>query len=179
MILPALSLRQPWAWLVVHGGKDIENRVWTTKLRGAFLIHASKGMTPSEWLAAKQFARGAGFSGELPRGDAQLQRGGIIGAARIKHVYAPGRPLSPWHMADQYGFALANVTPLPFRAYSGRQRWFNVELTDAETDALVAAGLLIERTRLRMQSLEVEYEGSAEGAKQLMGAVGKLLGGGS
>ena len=23
----ALSVRQPWAWAIIHGGKDIENRV--------------------------------------------------------------------------------------------------------------------------------------------------------
>lgn len=142
MILPALSLRQPWAWLVVHGGKDVENRVWTTKLRGAFLIHASQGMTDQEWLDAETFAHGAGFKGLIPRTRERLQRGGIVGAARIKHVYSPGEPVAPWHMRDQYGFALADVTPLPFRAYSGRQRWFNVELTAAEEAALLAAGLV-------------------------------------
>jgi hypothetical protein len=149
VILPALSLRQPWAWLVVHGGKTVENRVWTTKHRGAFLIHASKGMTPDEWIAAEAFARGAGFSGIIPRSasgaaESSLPRGGIVGAARIKHVYSPGKPLAgePWLMADHYGFALADITPLPFRAYSGRQRWFNVELTAAEEAALLAAGLV-------------------------------------
>src|SRR2546421_11293269 len=38
--LPALSLRQPWAWLVVNGYKDIENRSWRTNHRGPLLIHA-------------------------------------------------------------------------------------------------------------------------------------------
>ncbi len=145
MILPALSLRQPWAWLVVHGGKDIENRVWTTKHRGAFLIHASKGMTDAEWRDAEQFAReAAGSSVILPRTSEQLQRGGIVGAARIKHVYSPGPPLAgaPWLMAGHYGFALADITPLPFRPYAGRQRWFNVELTPSEEAALLAAGLV-------------------------------------
>ncbi len=30
----ALSLKQPWAWLVVKGYKDIENRSWSTNHRG-------------------------------------------------------------------------------------------------------------------------------------------------
>jgi ASCH domain-containing protein len=40
--LPALSLRQPWAWLVVNGYKDIENRSWRTNHHGPLVIHASK-----------------------------------------------------------------------------------------------------------------------------------------
>lgn len=24
----ALSIRQPWAWLIINAGKDIENRDW-------------------------------------------------------------------------------------------------------------------------------------------------------
>jgi len=43
-ILPALSIWQPWAWLIANGYKDIENRTWWTKFRGPFLIHASKRM---------------------------------------------------------------------------------------------------------------------------------------
>lgn len=38
----ALSLKQPWAELVVSGKKIIEIRKWNTKFRGEFLIHASR-----------------------------------------------------------------------------------------------------------------------------------------
>jgi ASCH domain len=40
-----LSLRQPWAWLVVNGYKDIENRSWRTNHRGPLVIHASSTTT--------------------------------------------------------------------------------------------------------------------------------------
>ena len=43
--MKALSIRQPWAHLILHGGKDIENRDWRTSVRGRVLVHASKGMT--------------------------------------------------------------------------------------------------------------------------------------
>ena len=46
--MKALSIRQPWAWLIVHGRKDIENRSWRTKFRGRFLVHAAQGMTRRE-----------------------------------------------------------------------------------------------------------------------------------
>src|SRR2546427_482948 len=38
----ALSIRQPWAALVVLGLKTIEIRRWTTPLRGPIYIHAVK-----------------------------------------------------------------------------------------------------------------------------------------
>ncbi|MFI7644097.1 ASCH domain-containing protein [Nonomuraea sp. NPDC049400] len=38
--MKALSVRQPWAWAITHGQKDIENRTWTTGYRGPLAIHA-------------------------------------------------------------------------------------------------------------------------------------------
>ena len=38
----ALSVRQPWAWTLLFGGKDVENRTWSTRCRGRIWIHASK-----------------------------------------------------------------------------------------------------------------------------------------
>ncbi|MEI6058190.1 MAG: ASCH domain-containing protein [archaeon] len=40
--MKALSLKQPWAELVMQGKKKIEIRKWNTRFRGDFLIHASK-----------------------------------------------------------------------------------------------------------------------------------------
>ena len=36
-----LSIRQPWAALIVHGFKETENRTWSTSYRGPVLIHAA------------------------------------------------------------------------------------------------------------------------------------------
>ncbi|MCC7374294.1 MAG: hypothetical protein IT581_06545 [Verrucomicrobiales bacterium] len=44
----AISVRQPSAWMIIHAGKDIENRTWRTKFRGRVLVHAAKGMTDDE-----------------------------------------------------------------------------------------------------------------------------------
>jgi hypothetical protein len=35
-----LSVRQPWASLIVNGFKDVENRTWPTRYRGRILVHA-------------------------------------------------------------------------------------------------------------------------------------------
>ncbi|MFB4265356.1 ASCH domain-containing protein [Nonomuraea sp. GTA35] len=38
--MKTLSVRQPWAWAIAHGGKTIENRTWSTGYRGPLMIHA-------------------------------------------------------------------------------------------------------------------------------------------
>lgn len=39
--MKAITIKQPWASLIVHGIKDIENRNWRTNFRGRVLIHSS------------------------------------------------------------------------------------------------------------------------------------------
>jgi hypothetical protein len=142
--LPCLSLRQPWAWLVLHGGKNIENRKWNTRHRGTFLIHAAKGMTIDEWHDAFHFAEQAlppdrWAALDMP---CQPERGGIVGAARLVRVHEPGASGSAWQMAGQFGFELESITPLPFRAYRGALGFFRVQVTTDEARVLREAGLL-------------------------------------
>ena len=39
--MKAISIKQPWASLIAHGIKNIENRTWKTHFRGKIYIHAS------------------------------------------------------------------------------------------------------------------------------------------
>ncbi len=39
--MKTLSVKNPYAYLIVYGIKDIENRSWQTKYRGKLYIHAS------------------------------------------------------------------------------------------------------------------------------------------
>jgi hypothetical protein len=39
--MKALTIKQPWASLIAHGIKDIENRTWKTNFRGRIFIHTS------------------------------------------------------------------------------------------------------------------------------------------
>lgn len=41
MQLTCISIRQPWAWLIMAGHKTCENRSWDTRYRGTLAIHAS------------------------------------------------------------------------------------------------------------------------------------------
>ncbi len=45
-VVKALTLRQPWAWAAIYGGKDVENRRWRTRHRGPLLIHAGMDADP-------------------------------------------------------------------------------------------------------------------------------------
>ena len=45
--MKTLSIKQPWAELILQGKKKIELRKWNTKFRGEFLIHTSKKLDES------------------------------------------------------------------------------------------------------------------------------------
>lgn len=118
----ALSIRQPWALLILKAGKDIENRCWPTKVRGRILIHAAKGCTRYELEDALDFAEeacGTRYSVDLKT----IERGGIIGSVEI--VDCVSKSDSPWFMGD-YGFVLRNPQPLPFVPLKGQLGFFDV-----------------------------------------------------
>ncbi|PKO49043.1 MAG: hypothetical protein CVU31_02680 [Betaproteobacteria bacterium HGW-Betaproteobacteria-4] len=120
----ALSIRQPWAWLILNAGKDIENRDWKTPYRGPCLIHASKSATKQDYQDAIDFinCRLDHPIIEVPPID-QFDRGGIVGMVDI--VGCTDTSDSPWFVGD-YGFVLRNPKPLPFTPYKGRLGFFNV-----------------------------------------------------
>ena len=120
----ALSIRQPWAWLILHGGKDIENRSWATKVRGRVLVHAGKGCTLAERLSVQ--AQLLGVSGPtigLPPLE-DLARGGIVGSVEIVDCLAASD--SPWFMGP-FGFQLRDPRPLPFLPWKGQLGFFHVQ----------------------------------------------------
>ena len=117
-----LSVRQPWAWLILHAGKDIENRNWPTRFRGRVLIHAGKGMTRLEYAEAFDLLDEIETTGKLaiPTFE-QLRRGGIVGEVEI--VDCVYESLSPWFFGD-FGFVLRNPVALPFRPCKGKLGFF-------------------------------------------------------
>ena len=120
--MKAISIRQPWAWLIVNGHKDIENRSWKTFLRGTVLVHASKGMTRDDYATAHAHADDQGIT--LPAFE-ELERGGIVGQATITDCV--DQDASPWFFGE-YGFVLKDAKPLPFQPYKGALGFFNVPL---------------------------------------------------
>jgi len=109
--LKAISIRQPFAWLVVNGWKDIENRRWSTKVRGPLLIHAGSARPSAEHLQS--------FLDVWP--NATLDYGGIIGVVDI--VDCVDKHRSKWFRGP-FGWVLANPRPLPFKPCPGKLKFF-------------------------------------------------------
>ena len=66
-----LTVRQPWAWAIIHGGKDVENR--STSIAGAYrgpvAIHAAKELADTgglPTLIAQAIGRVSGRLGHIP-----------------------------------------------------------------------------------------------------------------
>ena len=135
----ALSIRQPWAWLILHGGKYIENRDWPTKFRGRVLVHAAKGMTRDEWEGAWIHAHGTGASPKAVEAGLtrdNIQRGGIVGSVEI--VGCVTDSASHWFVG-RYGFVLRNPSPLPFTPWKGQLGFFDVPESALNQPAAQAA----------------------------------------
>lgn len=89
----ALSVRQPWAWAIIHAGKDIENRSWQAvnwglNQRGRVAIHASKGLARDEYEDAREtIDRILQVTCDQRCPEAKdLLRGGIIGDVDVVDV---------------------------------------------------------------------------------------------
>ena len=141
--MKALSIKQPWAWLICAGYKDIENRDWfigrKPALGGRFQdrglelpqrIYVHAGMSQSEmipevtlWIKDRlielQCLRMA-----ATLVNPGLYHGGIIGEVDITGCVEESD--SPWFVG-RYGFVLANPVlydkPVPCRGQLG---FFNV-----------------------------------------------------
>lgn len=134
----ALSIKQPWAALLVHGVKTIEIRSWSTLRRGRILIHAARVPDSRE------------YGWKLVTSDIQETaklRGGIIGEAELiecieylsleefqaeKHLHL-NEP--EWFQPPcLYGFQFDQMKRLPFRRLSGAVRFFSVP-SESKADA--------------------------------------------
>jgi hypothetical protein len=135
-----MSIRQPWASLIVIGGidvhtgattlKDIENRTWATAYRGPVLIHASQR---PDAIRPEEIERRFGV-----RVPSDLPLGGVIG---MTEIIACARPhASRWYAPGGYGFVLANSRSLPFVPWKGA-----LSLRNAPADLLKLCGLLSEQ----------------------------------
>jgi hypothetical protein len=112
----ALSIQQPWAWLIVNGYKDVENRTWATNQRGWIGIHAGKAYDHDgdRWVR-ENFP-------EIPLPEpCNIERGGIVGRARLANCTDESD--SPWFFGP-YGFVMSHPEPLPFVPCRGALGFF-------------------------------------------------------
>jgi ASCH domain len=92
-VMKIITLRQPWAELVVSGVKNIENRGWSTAYRGPVLIHAGLHVE-------REACRKHGVD------PSKLPRGAVVGVVELADCVTKHR--SPW-FSGRYGFVLRNA----------------------------------------------------------------------
>lgn len=126
----ALSVRQPWAWAIIHGGKVIENRTLGAIRSGnmdlrTICIHAATGMREKEyrWAVWKLQQNNV----PLPRPN-ELVRGGLIGTVDVVDIVIEEtcpETHRPW-FGGPYGLVLESPTPIdpiPAKGALGYFRW--------------------------------------------------------
>ncbi|WP_040827767.1 ASCH domain-containing protein [Nocardia jiangxiensis] len=121
-----LSVRRPWANLIVAGYKLVENRSWSTGYRGRLVIHAGKTFDQ----AGAEVAAGLAISG---MDSAQWCASGYLGSVVLDDVHPSGDCCTwfgdptpggyHWVLSDPIAFA----TPVPGR---GRLNLYGCEDPD-------------------------------------------------
>ena len=104
----AISIRQPWAYAILHLGKDVENRPMRTHYRGRIFIQASLKVEEHE-------AR------ELKLDPDELSTGAIVGSVEIVDCIRGSK--SKWANRGQWHWVLKNprvlAKPIPFKGKLG------------------------------------------------------------
>lgn len=119
----AITVRQPWAALILHGGKNIENRRRNIigRYRGPVAVHAA--LTVDKQAAAHHNA----FAANHP---AAQHLGAVLGVVDIIGIHRAGDCLGrwrgrcqPWGESDVMHIELANPRPIeepiPCRGFLG------------------------------------------------------------
>ncbi|WP_204273553.1 ASCH domain-containing protein [Draconibacterium mangrovi] len=123
--IPALSIRQPWAWLITNGYKNIENRNTLKNFRGLFLIHAS---CKTDFKAFHDHIVKVGKEAPIiwfDRFPENIETGGIIGYATITDCVQKSD--SPWFVGPN-GFVIEKPHPLPFTPCKGALGFFQPKI---------------------------------------------------
>jgi len=109
-----ISIRQPYAWLILKGWKDCENRTWVSHFSGRVLIHASLNL--DDYIeTAEGLRKYTGIS--IPKMN-EIDAGGIVGVADFwpQFTHASLRPYSQWFTGPRAWpiksyFAFSKMTP--------------------------------------------------------------------
>lgn len=118
--MQAISIRQPWAQLVIEGVKDIENRNWFTKHRGRLYIHAAKTFEKD---AAENLLNSHPHLKQIIFDSTKLL-GYVIGHVEMKDCvqFHP----SEWFQG-RYGFVFQNPEKIKPYPVKGKLNIFNFE----------------------------------------------------
>jgi hypothetical protein len=124
--MKAISIKQPWAWAIVHGYKPVENRTWRTTHRGELAVHASRNFDKEGYQWLLDHAKEVGINMlDIPT-PKQFVLGAVIGTVEITDCVREST--SPWFFGP-VGFLLTNAiafkTPIPCK---GRLSIFSVDI---------------------------------------------------
>ena len=119
--MKAISIKQPWASLIVEGIKPIENRTMLWKHRGPLAIHASKAFDPHwpVWLLGVDDR----VSGIIENSD-QLT-GGIIGSVNMVDCVSTH---SSEFFFGPFGYVLEDPKKCDLIMWPGKQGVMNINL---------------------------------------------------
>ncbi len=127
--MKVLSVRQPWAWALIHGGKDVSNRNWLTKYRGRVAIHAGRtfDMSKADWHDMSVGLYGEPFYSMARGYNKQPDHvlGAIIGTVEIYDCVPDVACDSPWKASGEDFFCwlvrnpVAMREPIPIRGMLG------------------------------------------------------------
>jgi hypothetical protein len=124
--ISAISIRQPWAWMIVHGHKRVENRSWRCSHWGPLYIHAGVACTRDDWESAKRFilehapeAWAAMESAGVTH--ANMPKGGLVGKVMAKGCQQ--RVDDPWFVGP-WGLLLSEPVELAFIPCKGALGFF-------------------------------------------------------
>ncbi|MHA7270416.1 ASCH domain-containing protein [Arthrobacter sp. HLT1-20] len=140
--MKALTVRNPWAWAIIFGGKDVENRSVRTHHIGTVAIHTAKAVDTEAMYshliqaAIDEHNTAPVIPGELiPRADLE-QLGNIIGVVDINPAHhadhcrqSDGALCSLWAQEAMWHWPLINPrslpTPVPAKGALGLWEWDN------------------------------------------------------
>ncbi len=122
--IKAISIQQPWAWLIVNGFKDVENRTWPTKFVAPVAIHAGKKIDTFSDHCLRMALHPVTMNNFDVRSvlPAKFDTGGIVGIAEIHHC--AGTSESDWFVGP-HGFLIRNASPVPFIPCRGQLGFFD------------------------------------------------------
>ena len=123
MILPAISIRQPWAWAILHAGKDVENRTWDLprKFIGRpILIHAGKRIYQEDVTHLLHLGLSVPIDGDL-------KRGGIVGVTVFSGCGYDSNSLWADMGMCNWRIDTSRTRTLPFIPCFGRLGFFSVD----------------------------------------------------
>ncbi len=121
--MQAISIRQPEAWLITQGYKDIENRSKATHKRGLVAVHASsKRMTREDWDWLRELCADNGLA--VPA-ESEIHYGGVVGVVEIVDCVTEHN--SSW-FDGPYGYVLGGYAATEFLPCPGKLGWFEVDV---------------------------------------------------